>query len=492
MEKKALPRAPLRSSLESSLEHTPPDSAALISGVGSEQTKAPAKVSGSVQSVNSAGRRTQKASTDEEGSASSGDEDASALLRPRASVTTLEQPATGRLISPAVRQGNIDHFATLPRRGQSNQEQFSTLPRQHPPRTTHPSEEKRSKEQAALDHKALSLNIISPAVVPAQNNAPVKLMEDKSDTTITMTTTTAWPQDTKFVSLDALESFNKQLQMLAESEVDNEVDFYDKVISGLQEKIDELHDTILKVEHNCQLSVKMAEQRTLEAETKLQMTMEKAEKFEQRYLWALSRCKELEAGLQKVAILQERDRAASQRTHLPQRVQSAREIDYSSSRTQIIPTRPEHRHHPGLQGERSSPQALRSDPCPSQAEPHPNKSWSYDQSVSQGQNSERLTYQSQLIHNSDLVQSPGTERVPTQGQTRRASAQGQLTERNGGQPSPAARNPNQQGYPTVRAGAVQSQAQDRTPTHHFRHISVDKSLPIMQQTGPVVSTETTV
>eukprot|EP00731_Ephydatia_muelleri_P019506 Em0012g331a len=508
MEKKAHVRSLSRGSLDSSSDRAPSEPVRFP--VGPEQATRAAgqpKVYGSSKSVRSVARGSQKASTDEEGSGTSGDEDATKqqqqLQRPRCSVNTLELSASGRFASSAVRERpeNIDHFATLPRRVHGSRDHFATLPRLHPPKTAPPtSEEKHSTEQTAVGEKAMSSDLLS-SVVP--NSVPSNSTEEKTNTTtITTTTTTTaitstiWPQDTKFVSLDALESFNKQLQMLADSEVDNEVDFYDKVISGLQEKIDELHDTILKVEHNGQLSVKMAEQRALEAETKLEIMTEKVQKIEQRCVQLSGRCKELETALQKTAILQERDRAISQRSHLPQRVQSAREAEHPP-----LPRGATARHHmsgtpTGRQAERSPPQALRSDSILPQAlrsdsivpqgELYPNRSLVLDQSPGHGQHSERATYQGQQ-NDWNPAQSPSTERNPNQaGQTMWNPNLSQNVERNPNQ-GQMARNPNQgqmvrnpSQYGQTMRSTTQSQVLDRNPsTCNFK------------QNG-VISTETTV
>ena len=185
-----------------------------------------------------------------------------------------------------------------------------------------------------------------------------------------------------------------------------------------------------------------------------------------------------------------------QRSHLPQRVQSAREAEHPP-----LPRGATARHHmsgtpTGRQAERSPPQALRSDSILPQAlrsdsivpqgELYPNRSLVLDQSPSHGQHSERATYQGQQ-NDWNPAQSPSTERNPNQaGQTMWNPNLSQNVERNPNQ-GQMARNPNQgqmvrnpSQYGQTMRSTTQSQVLDRNPsTCNFK------------QNG-VISTETTV
>lgn len=140
MEKKAHVRSLSRGSLDSSSDRAPSEPVRFP--VGPEQATRAAgqpKVYGSSKSVRSVARGSQKASTDEEGSGTSGDEDATKvsdsmtliynddlrqlsvslhpnhqqqqqqLQRPRCSVNTLELSASGRFASSAVRERQVAH-----------------------------------------------------------------------------------------------------------------------------------------------------------------------------------------------------------------------------------------------------------------------------------------------------------------------------------------------------------------------------------------------
>eukprot|EP00731_Ephydatia_muelleri_P019509 Em0012g334a len=495
MEKKAHVRSFSRGSLDSSSDRAPSEPVRFP--VGPEQATRAAgqpKVYGSSKSVRSVARGSQKASTDEEGSGTSGDEDATKqqqqLQRPRCSVNTLELSASGRFASSAVRERpeNIDHFATLPRRVHGSRDHFATLPRLHPPKTAPPTSERSTAQslscflfvfcifglfflqQTAVGEKAMSSDLLS-SVVP--NSVPSNSTEEKTNTTTITTTTTTTRHYFHYLAAGHQ----------ADSEVDNEVDFYDKVISGLQEKIDELHDTILKVEHNGQLSVKMAEQRALEAETKLEIMTEKK----------VQRARDCTS--EDSYTPRERPGHFTEKP-LTSEVQSAREAEHPP-----LPRGATARHHmsgtpTGRQAERSPPQALRSDSILPQAlrsdsivpqgELYPNRSLVLDQSPGHGQHSERATYQGQQ-NDWNPAQSPSTERNPNQaGQTMWNPNLSQNVERNPNQ-GQMARNPNQgqmvrnpSQYGQTMRSTTQSQVLDRNPsTCNFK------------QNG-VISTETTV
>lgn len=148
--------------------------------------------------------------------------------------------------------------------------------------------------------------------------------------------------------MEALEMLHNHLQLLVKSDCPEGQlpDLQDQVISSLRRQLADLQqslDCLHHSDHHLRLSLRLAEQRGLEAETKLAHAMDRHLRLEQRYLHlackyqkVARKFQEMEKLQQRQAVLQQMERVTHSQSvqsglHQVQRVQSQREFDRQQS-----------------------------------------------------------------------------------------------------------------------------------------------------------------